>query len=169
MNKKDIIAVYPGSFDPITNGHLDIIIRASHLFSKVIVLVAFNENKEARFSPIERKRFIDDAIKENNLNNVESDYYDGLTTMYCKKHNAKYIIRGLRVVSDFDYEWSYATTNKFIDNDIELVFLMAQKENTFISSSIILELAKNRVDISTLVPSLVNKTLKERYKEKVTK
>lgn len=163
MNK-EIIAVYPGSFDPITNGHLDIIKRASRLFSKVIVLVAINENKSERFTPILRKEFIDSAIKENNLTNVTCDYYNGLTVKYCEIHNASYIIRGLRVVSDFEYEWAYATTNEYIDNNIEFVFLMAKKENTFISSSSIIELAKNHIDVSKLTPKLVSEKLKEKYK-----
>ena len=147
------IAIYLGSFDPITNGHLDMIIRSSKLFDKVIVLIANNPNKVCRFSLTSRVRMIKEATKD--ISNVEVDSYDGLTVNYAKEHNAKAIIRGLRVVSDFEYEWSYAAANEFINKDIEMVFLMAHKELTFISSSTIDELYRSGVDISSLVPSIV--------------
>ena len=147
------IAIYPGSFDPITNGHLDMIIRSSKLFDKVIVLIANNPNKVCRFSLTSRVRMIKEATKD--ISNVEVDSFDGLTVNYAKAHNAKAIIRGLRVVSDFEYEWSYAAANEFINKDIEMVFLMAHKELTFISSSTIDELYRSGVDISSLVPSIV--------------
>ena len=147
------IAIYPGSFDPITNGHLDMIIRSSKLFNKVIVLIANNPNKVCRFSLTSRVRMIKEATKD--ISNVEVDSFDGLTVNYAKEHNAKAIIRGLRVVSDFEYEWSYAAANEFINKDIEMVFLMAHKELTFISSSTIDELYRSGVDISSLVPSIV--------------
>ena len=147
------IAIYPGSFDPITNGHLDMIIRSSKLFDKVIVLIANNPNKVCRFSLTSRVRMIKEATKD--ISNVEVDSFDGLTVNYAKEHNAKAIIRGLRVVSDFEYEWSYAAANEFINKDLEMVFLMAHKELTFISSSTIDELDRSRVDISSLVPSIV--------------
>ena len=147
------IAIYPGSFDPITNGHLDMIIRSSKLFDKVIVLIANNPNKVCRFSLTSRVRMIKEATKD--ISNVEVDSYDGLTVNYAKEHNAKAIIRGLRVVSDFEYEWSYAAANEFINKDIEMVFLMAHKELTFISSSTIDELYRSGVDISSLVTSIV--------------
>ena len=142
------IAIYPGSFDPITNGHLDMIIRSSKLFDKVIVLIANNPNKVCRFSLTSRVRMIKEATKD--ISNVEVDSFDGLTVNYAKEHNAKAIIRGLRVVSDFEYEWSYAAANEFINKDIEMVFLMAHKELTFISSSTIDELYRSGVDISSL-------------------
>lgn len=147
------IAIYPGSFDPITNGHLDMIIRSSKLFDKVIVLIANNPNKVCRFSLTSRVRMIKEATKD--ISNVEVDSFDGLTVNYAKEHNVKAIIRGLRVVSDFEYEWSYAAANEFINKDIEMVFLMAHKELTFISSSTIDELYRSGVDISSLVPSIV--------------
>lgn len=147
------IAIYPGSFDPITNGHIDMIIRSSKLFDKVIVLIANNPNKVCRFSLTSRVRMIKEATKD--ISNVEVDSFDGLTVNYAKEHNAKAIIRGLRVVSDFEYEWSYAAANEFINKDIEMVFLMAHKELTFISSSTIDELYRSGVDISSLVPSIV--------------
>lgn len=156
------VAIYPGSFDPITDGHLDIIKRASNLFDEVIVLVAYNENKlNSRFSVADRVLMIKDAIKE--FDNVRVDSYSGLTIDYAKKNNSKFLIRGLRVVSDFEYEWSLAASNSYIDESIEMVFLMAKKENTFISSSSIIEMASNNVDVSKLVPDLTNKYLKEKF------
>ena len=147
------IAIYPGSFDPITNGHLDMIIRSSKLFDKVIVLIANNPNKVCRFSLTSRVRMIKEATKD--ISNVEVDSYDGLTVNYAKEHNAKAIIRGLRVVSDFEYERQLAAANEYIDSSIETVFLMSHKENTFISSSTIDEMFNNNVDISPLVPLCV--------------
>ena len=147
------IAIYPGSFDPITNGHLDLIFRASKLFDKIIILIAVNPNKVCRFSLESRIKMIKEATKD--IKNVEVDSFDGLTITYAKEHGAKAIIRGLRVVSDFEYEWSYAAANEFIDKNIEMVFLMAHKELTFISSSTIDELYKSGVDISSLVPPIV--------------
>ncbi len=162
MNKKRI-GVYPGSFDPITNGHLDIIKRATKLFDEVIVLIAYNSLKtNNRFSVKEREEMVKDAIK--NLKNVRCESYDGLTINFAKMNNAKFLIRGLRVVSDFDYEWSLAASNEFIDHDIEMVFLMAKKENTFISSSNIIELSSMGVDVSKLVPKKVNEYLIKKNK-----
>lgn len=152
------IAVYPGSFDPITNGHIDIIDRASKLFDKIIVLVAVNKNKKCKFSVEKRVELIKESVK--GFNNVEVDYWSGLTMDYVKKVGAIAIVRGLRVVSDFEYEWSYSATNEFIDKDVEMVFLMAHKEMSFISSSTIDELYHNGVDISPLVPSCVLKAYK---------
>lgn len=164
LTSKTRIGVYPGSFDPITNGHLDIIKRASKLFDEVIVLVAYNSNKSNnRFSVKERVEMINGAIKD--LNNVRCDSYSGLTIDFAKKNNAKFLIRGLRVVSDFDYEWSLAASNEFIDHDIEMVFLMSKKENTFISSSNIVELSSLGVDVSSLVPKGVNEYLLKHNKK----
>lgn len=154
------IAVYPGSFDPITIGHLDIIKRAAKIFDKVVILIAVNPNKKYRFSVEERKEAILDSTKE--IPNVEVDTFNGLTIDYANKIGARFIIRGLRVVSDFEYEWSYAAANEYIDSNIEMVFLMAHKELSFISSSTINEMFDNGVDITPLVP---NKVL-ELYKKK---
>lgn len=146
-------AIYPGSFDPITIGHLDLIKRASKLFDEVVVLIAVNPNKKCRFSLEARLRMIKEATKD--IENVKVDYCDGLTVNYAKEKGAKAIIRGLRVVSDFEYERSYAAANEYIDKDIEMVFLMAHKELTFISSSTIDELYRSGVDITPLVPEVV--------------
>ena len=152
------IAVYPGSFDPITNGHLDILERASRVFDKVIVLVASNPNKHSRFSVEERVAMIKEATTE--FKNVVVDYYDGLTVRYAKEHGATHLIRGLRAVSDFEYEFQLASANEFADSSIDMVFFMARGEKSFISSSAIFELHNSGVDISNLVPASVLKRLK---------
>ena len=157
------IAVYPGSFDPITNGHLDIIRRASKLFDKVIVLLAINPEKSCRFSKEDRLNMLIDVVKP--FKNVEVDSYNGLTIEYARKHGASVLIRGLRVVSDFEYEWAYSAANEYIDKEIEMVFLMSHREFSFISSSSIDELYKSGVDISSLVPKIVLETYAKVKKE----
>ncbi len=152
------VAIYPGSFDPITNGHLDVLKRSLEVFDKVIVLVAVNPDKHSRFSPEERVAMIKEATQD--LENVEVDYSTGLTVEYAKKHNAKHLIRGLRAVTDFEYEFQLAVANEFADNEIDMVFFMSRSETSYITSSMIMELYKNGVDVSTLVPNSVIKRLK---------
>ncbi len=152
------IAVYPGSFDPITNGHLDILDRACALFDKVIVLVANNPNKTSNFSVKERVEMILEACDGNKKIEVTSD--SGLTVEFAKKHNATHLIRGLRAVSDFEYEFQLASANEYIDPRIDTVFLMARGDKTFISSSSIITMAKQGIDVSKLVPNSVLKRLK---------
>lgn len=152
------VAIYPGSFDPITNGHLDVLKRSLEVFDKVIVLVAVNPDKKSYFTPEEKVEMIKEAVK--GLDNVEVDYSTGLTVEYAKKHNAKHLIRGLRAVTDFEYEFQLAVANEFADSDIDMVFFMSRSETSYISSSMIMELYKNGVDISTLVPNSVFKRLK---------
>ena len=151
------IAIYPGSFDPITYGHLDILERASKIFDKIIVLVANNGNKNSRFSVEERVEMIKETIK--GMPNIEVDSYDGLTVKYAKEHNAHTLIRGLRAVSDFEYEFRLASANEYADSEIEMVFFMARGDKTFISSSAIIELHNSGVDVSSLVPPSVMKRL----------
>ena len=151
------VAIYPGSFDPITNGHLDILNRASKIFDKIIVLVANNSNKNSRFDVNERVQMIKEAT--NDLSNIEVDSYDGLTVRYAKEHGAHTLIRGLRAVSDFEYEFRLASANEYADPEIEMVFFMARGDKTFISSSAIIELHKSGIDVSNLVPESVIKRL----------
>lgn len=151
------IAIYPGSFDPITNGHLDILNRAMKMFDKVIVLVAVNPNKKSRFSVEERIAMIKEAVDNPN---VEVDSYQGLTVEYAKQHGAKHLIRGLRAVTDFEYEFQLATANDFVDNSIDTVFLMSKNDKSFINSSMIVELHNQGQDVSSLVPQSVVKRLK---------
>lgn len=153
------IAVYAGSFDPITIGHIDIIERASKIFDKVIVLVAINPNKKYHFSTESRVEMAKEST--SHFDNVEVDSYSGLTVNYAKKIGANILIRGLRVVSDFEYEWQLASANEYIDPNIEIVFFMAHKKTSFISSSSINEMYENGVDISELVPSIVLKYYKK--------
>lgn len=154
-------AIYPGSFDPITNGHIDILKRACDVFDEVIVLIAVNPNKHFNFSPKERVEMIEDAVKEAGLNNVKVDYYEGLTVKYAKDHDAKHLIRGLRAVTDFEYEFQLATANGYVDESIDMVFFMARGDKTFISSSTIMELARCGVDVSNLVPRSVYLKIKK--------
>ena len=151
------VAIYPGSFDPITNGHLEILKRALNIFDKVIMLVAINPNKQARFSPEERVAMIKESVNDSR---VEVDAYQGLTVEYAKSHGASHLIRGLRAVTDFEYEFSLASANDFIDSSIDTVFLMSKAEKSFINSSMIMELYQSGVDVSDLVPPSVVKRLK---------
>ena len=152
------IAVYPGSFDPITNGHLDILSRACRVFDKVIVLVAHNPNKHSNFTPTQRVEMIKEATKD--FDNVEVYSDSGLTVKFAKERGATHLIRGLRAVSDFEYEFQLASANEFVDASIDMVFFMARGDKTFISSSAIMEMAKSGIDVSSLVPSSVLKRLK---------
>lgn len=154
------VAVYPGSFDPITNGHLDILQRSLKIFDKVIVLIAVNPTKKSHFSLEERIAMIQESVK--GLGNIEVASTEGLTLTYAKKVGAVALIRGLRAVTDYEYEFQLSAANSFIDNTIDMVFFMAKKENTFISSSSINQLQSNGVDISKLVPTPVV----EAYKNK---
>lgn len=151
------VAIYPGSFDPITYGHLEILKRALNIFDKVIVLVAINDAKKARFSVKERVDMIKEAISDDR---VEVDSYKGLTVEYAKKHGATHLIRGLRAVTDFEYEFSLASANDYIDSSIDTVFLMSKAEKSFINSSMIMGLHESGIDVSGLVPPSVIKRLK---------
>ena len=153
-------AVYPGSFDPITNGHIDILKRSLEVFDEVIMLVADNQDKKSRFTAQERVEMIKEAIKDIKGASVES--YHGLTVEYANKVGAKHLIRGLRAVTDFDYEFTLMEANKYIDPSIESVFFMSNKDYSFISSSSIDSMQKANVDISKLVPDSVIKMYKKR-------
>ena len=155
-------AIYPGSFDPITNGHMDILIRASKVFDEVIVLVADNASKSHRFNATQRVEMIEEAIKEFKLSNVKVDSTSGLSVQYAKKVGASHMIRGLRAVSDFEYEFQLAAANEYIDQTIDCVFFMSHNEKAFISSSAVNELYENGVDISKLVPASVLKMYKKK-------
>ena len=154
------IAIYPGSFDPITNGHLDILKRASRAFDEIIVLIADNSDKHSRFSVKERLIMIEGAVSK--MNNIRVDSTKGLTVKYAKEHGAKFLIRGLRAVSDFEYEFTLNAANEFIDHDIDTVYFMSTIGHNFISSSYIDSLYQSGVDISQLVP----KSVVEMYKQK---
>lgn len=159
---KKNIAVYPGTFDPITNGHLDIIERASCLFDRVIVTIALNTNKEPLFSKEERKEMISDVTKK--FKNVEVDSFDGLLVNYAKRKKATVIIRGLRALSDFEYEFQMSLTNRKLAPKINTVFLMPNENFSYLNSSLVKELAMFKGKINCFVPDLVRRRLEEKFK-----
>jgi pantetheine-phosphate adenylyltransferase len=150
MNKK--IAVYPGSFDPITNGHVDIIERALKIFDEVIILIANHPTKKATYDLERRKLMVNKVLKTMDHPHLKVDTTEGLTIHYAKKVNASVLVRGLRTVPDFEYEHEFYSANQFIDCEIDMVFLMAKQSNAFISSSMIKKLHDSGVNIDTLVP-----------------
>ena len=155
------IAVYPGSFDPITNGHLDIIERASNIFDKVVVGVLNNKNKKPRFTSDERVMLIKKVT--SHLNNVETASFDGLLVDFAKRQNASVIIKGLRTVNDFEYEFQMALLNKTLDNECETMFMMTNSKYSYISSSMVNELAGYKGDLAGLVPSEIIQYIKDKY------
>jgi pantetheine-phosphate adenylyltransferase len=160
MFSMERIAIYPGSFDPVTNGHLDIIQRAAGLFDKIIVAILCNPTKKSLFSVEERVEMLEDNIKE--FSNVEVDSARGLLVDYAKKRNACAILRGMRAVSDFEYEFQMALMNRKLNREIQTVFLMTGLRWIFTSSSIIKEAARFGGDIDDMVPPLVSEKLKEK-------
>ena len=155
------IAIYPGSFDPFTNGHLDIIRRAHPLFEKIIIAVAINSKKSSLFSPEERVDLISQIFK--GWDKIEIDTFQGLTVDYCKSKNSHVILRGLRAVTDFDYEYAISLMNKKLAPDIETFFLMADNEYSFVSSTIFKEVARHGRAVSNQVPDIVNDALLKKY------
>jgi len=142
-------AIFPGSFDPITLGHKDIIEKSLNIFDSVIIGIGQNSEKEYMFSAERRKQFVEEAFKS--INNIEVKIYDELTVDFCKKNNADFIIRGLRNVSDFEFEKNIALTNRKLGG-IETVFLLTSAKNSFISSGIVRDLIKNNGDYSLFIP-----------------
>ena len=161
------IAVCPGSFDPITIGHLDIIKRASFMFDKLIIVVMKNINKTGSFSYDERKDLILKCVSD--IENVEVDVYDGLLADYAKQVNACAIIKGLRAMSDFEYEFQMALTNKKLNPDIETLFLTTSAENMYLSSSMVKQIASMGGDISDFVPQIIHDDIVERLAKKQIK
>lgn len=156
------IAVYPGSFDPITNGHRDIIERASRVFDRVVVGVLRNKSKKPKFSAEERVSLI--QLVTGHLENVEVAAFDGLLVDFAKAHGASVIIKGLRTVNDFEYEFQMALLNKALDSECETMFMMTNSQYSYISSSMVNELAGYKGDLSGLVPTEIIEYIKEKYK-----
>ncbi len=156
------IAVYPGSFDPITMGHVDIINRISPLYDEVIVLVANSAQKQSLFTSEERKDLIEKSL--SHLKNVKVDFFQGLTTDYMKKHNAQVIVRGLRAVVDFEYEMTMANMNKKIAPELETLLVFASPEYYYISSRGVKELALNGGPLNGLVPEVVIEAMAKKLK-----
>lgn len=156
-NTKEMkIAVYPGSFDPVTKGHLDILERASSMFDKVIIAVLKNNSKKSHLPTSDRVELIKKSLEEmNDLKNVEVGSFEGLTIDYARKMGAKFLIRGLRAVSDFEYEMQLSQTNQAIAPEIGTVFLITKPKYNFISSGIVKELSSLGQDVSKFVPKSV--------------
>lgn len=158
------IAVYPGSFDPVTFGHRDIIQRASLLFDRVIVLVSVNAVKNPSFTAVERVKMLEKVI--DNLDNVVIDMWDGLLVDYIRQVDACAIIKGLRAVSDFEYEFQMALANKILYDGAETVFLTTSSENMYLSSSVVKQIASFGGDISHFVPECILEDIKARLTQK---
>jgi len=158
---KERIAIYPGSFDPITLGHMDILRDGAEMFDRVIIAIAKNPEKKSLLSIEERKKLINDCIK--GLKNVEADSFSGLTIDYAKQKGATVLLRGLRAVSDFEYEMQLSQNNRALSDDIKTVFLMTRPEYSFISSSSVKEILHNKGDISKFVPEPVCKYLNSKF------
>lgn len=158
-----IRAVFPGTFDPIHYGHIDIAKRASRLFDEVIVAVYDKPLKKMLFSPEDRIKLVDQAL--NSISNVKTVGYSGLTVDFCHQIDAQVIVRGLRVFSDFEYEFRMALANHSLSPDIEMVTLITNKDHTFLSGSTVREIAALDGDVSSMVPKVVEKALKRRFKE----
>jgi pantetheine-phosphate adenylyltransferase len=156
-------ALYPGSFDPITYGHLDIIERAEKIFDDLIVGIVENPRKETLFSPNERKELAEEALKEQGIEVSKVITFDGLLVNCAKSHDRESIVRGLRANSDFEYEFQMALTNRDLAPSIESVFLMTSGEYSFLSSSIVKEVKELGGDVSTFVPRVVEERLAEKF------
>ena len=154
--------IYPGTFDPVTNGHIDVIKRASELFDSVVVTIAVNASKTPLFTTEERLGMLKESLK--NFKNVEVDSFNGLVVEHAKNVNAIGIIRGLRAISDFEYEFQMALMNRKLDSDITTVFLMPHEKYTYLNSSLIRNLAELNADISEFVPKPVLLALSKKFK-----
>ncbi len=155
------IAVFPGSFDPITLGHVDLVIRSLPLFDKVIVAVGINNQKKTLFSLHDRMDWLKEEFK--GFDTVEVGIFEGLTVNYCKKVNARYLIRGLRNASDFDYEKTISQLNHIIGDQLETLFLISKPEFSHISSTIVREIIKGKGDIRPFVPAHINDIIQKKY------
>ncbi len=157
-------AIYPGSFDPITLGHVDLIERSSRIFERLHVVVAINPNKNFLFTPDERLFLVKESLKH--LENVEFHFHEGLIVDFLKKNNIRIIIRGLRVISDFEYELQMAHFNHKLNRDIETIFLMTSSKYSFINSTMVKQIASFGGCIKEFVPEIVDKALRLKYKDK---
>jgi pantetheine-phosphate adenylyltransferase len=157
------IAVYPGTFDPITNGHLDILERALRLFDHVIVTLAMNQRKQPLFTAEERMQFIKDAMPMS-ADRLSFEQFDGLLVDFARAHNATVIVRGLRALADFEYEFQFSHMNRRLAPGIDSVFFMTDERNHYVSSSLVKEVASLGGDVNGLVPAPVVAALAAKYK-----
>lgn len=161
------VALYPGSFDPITYGHLDILERATQLFDTVIATIAVNNRKETVFTGDEREQLLRKCLEEKSWSDsVEVEQFTGLLVDFAKKKKATTLVRGVRQISDFEYEFRMALTNRRLAPDVDTIFLMPNEQLTFISASLVKEVAYWDGDLSSFVPDHVAKALREKFKDK---
>lgn len=156
--------IYPGTFDPVTNGHVDIVRRATDLFDQVVVTVAINPSKTPLFNTEERVEMLKETLKD--FNNVVVDSFDGLTVEHAKQVGAIGIIRGLRQISDFEFEFQMALMNRKLAGDITTIFLMPHERYTYLNSTVIRNLASLNADVSNFVPPIVQEALKKKFGSK---
>jgi len=162
----ETLALYPGSFDPITYGHLDILERATELFDKVIITIAINKQKETVFTGDEREALIEECLQDKDwADRVEIQQFTGLLVDFAKERDAQTLVRGVRQVSDFEYEFRMALTNRRLAPDVDTVFLMPNEQLTFISASLVKEIAYWDGDLSSFVPEHVAKALRKKFEE----
>ncbi len=162
---KNIIAIYPGSFDPVTNGHLDLIHRGSKLFDKLIVAIAQNLDKgESLFSMAERKEMLEAMTEE--LDNVSVDTFEGLLVNYCIQKNANAVLRGIRAISDYEFELQMALMNRKMEPRVETIFMMPAQQYSYLSSRIVREIAKLGGALDGLVPEMVEQRVRDRVARK---
>ena len=156
------LAVFPGSFDPLTNGHVDIILRSARLFERIMVAVLVNQDKKALFSPDERVAMIREVFRE--YPNVEAESFDGLLVEYARRRRASAIIRGIRAVSDYEYEFQMALMNRHLEPMLETVFMMPAEQYTYLSSRLTKEVFSLGGNVSGLVPAVVESWMKKKQK-----
>jgi pantetheine-phosphate adenylyltransferase len=162
-----LVAIYPGSFDPITNGHVDILRRSLGLFDRVIVALAENVRKQPLFSVSERAEMVRQSVGEEAR--VEIDSFEGLLVDYARRRGAKVVIRGLRAIADFEYEFQFAHMNRHLAPDVETVFLMTSDESFYVSSSLVKEVAAMGGDVARIAPAPVVEALKKKFKNNTGK
>jgi pantetheine-phosphate adenylyltransferase len=158
------IALYPGTFDPVTNGHIDLINRAHEIFSEVIVAVAHNPHKKPIFSFKERMAMLKQAV--SGMDGVTVTHFDGLVVDFAHKMKAKVLVRGLRMLSDFEYEFQMALTNRKLASDVETIFMMPHESYSYLSAKLIKEAAALGADLSSFVPDFVERALQKRLRKK---
>ena len=164
MTQSHSIAVYPGTFDPITNGHLDVLSRALGIFQRVIVTIAPNIRKNPLFSTDERMEFIRDALPEF-ASRLEFAVFEGLLVDFCRSRNASVIVRGLRALADFEYEFQFSHMNRRLAPGVDTVFFMTDERNHYVSSSLVKEVASLGGDVTGLVPAAVVAALRAKYRK----
>jgi pantetheine-phosphate adenylyltransferase len=164
MTQSHSVAVYPGTFDPITNGHLDVLRRALGIFQRVIVTIAPNIRKNPLFSTDERMQFIRDALPEH-VGRLEFAVFEGLLVDFCRSRGATVIVRGLRALADFEYEFQFAHMNRRLAPGVDTVFFMTDERNHYVSSSLVKEVASLGGDVTGLVPAAVVTALGEKYRK----